>query len=57
MEVLGISTTFGNNNLDIVYPNTISFMKILDIPEILVYKGSEDSMKIIKPQSFSGYGK
>lgn len=42
-EVLGINTTFGNNKLDIVYPNTISFMKNIGYPDIPVYKGSEDS--------------
>ena len=43
IELLGINTTFGNNKLDIVYPNTISFMKNIGYPEIPVYKGSEDS--------------
>ncbi|NLK42804.1 MAG: nucleoside hydrolase [Tissierellia bacterium] len=43
VEVLGINTTFGNNKLDIVYPNTISFMKNIGYPQIPVYKGSEDS--------------
>lgn len=45
VEVLGINTTFGNNNLDIVYPNTISFMENIGYSEIPVYKGSEDSYK------------
>lgn len=43
VEVLGISTTFGNNKLDLIYPNTISFMKNIGHPEIPVFKGSEDS--------------
>lgn len=45
VEVLGINTTFGNNNLDVVYPNTISFMENIGYSEIPVYKGSEDSYK------------
>ncbi|MBU5675733.1 nucleoside hydrolase [Alkaliphilus sp. MSJ-5] len=44
-EVLGINTTFGNNKVDIVYPNTISFMKNIGYSQIPVYKGSEDSYK------------
>lgn len=44
-EVLGINTTFGNNKLDIVYPNTVSFMENIGYSEIPVYKGSEDSYK------------
>lgn len=43
VEVLGITTTFGNNKLDIIYPNTLSFMKNIGHPEIPVYKGSEAS--------------
>lgn len=45
VEVLGINTTFGNNNLDVVYPNTISFMENIGYSEIPVYKGSENSYK------------
>ncbi|MBU5428299.1 nucleoside hydrolase [Tissierella pigra] len=52
VEVLGISTTFGNNSLDIVYPNTISFMKNIGYPEIPVYKGSEDSYENNKAAKF-----
>lgn len=44
-EVLGITTTFGNNKLDLVYPNTVSFMKDIGCSEIPVFKGSEDSYK------------
>lgn len=51
-ELLGISTTFGNNKLDIVYPNTVSFMKNIGYPEIPVYKGSEDSYKDNKAAKF-----
>lgn len=45
VEVLGISTTFGNNNLEIVYPNTLSFMKDIGYFHIPVYKGANDSYK------------
>ncbi len=44
-EVLGINTTFGNNKLEIVYPNTISFMKNIGYSHIPVYKGAEGSYK------------
>lgn len=44
-EVLGINTTFGNNKLDVVYPNTVSFMKDIGHPGIPVYRGSENSYK------------
>lgn len=43
VEVLGINTTFGNNKLEIVYPNTIEFMKNIGFSEIPVYKGSVDN--------------
>lgn len=43
VEVLGINTTFGNNKLDIVYPNTISFMKNIGYENIPVLKGSIDN--------------
>ena len=45
VEVLGINTTFGNSTLDIVYPNTISFMKNIGYEEIEVYRGSEKDYK------------
>lgn len=41
-EVVGINTTFGNNKIDKVYPNTISFMENIGYSQIPVYKGSED---------------
>lgn len=40
-EVLGITTTFGNNELNIVYPNTIQFMNNIGYSEIPVLKGSD----------------
>src|SRR5699024_7425983 len=45
VKVLGINTTFGNNKLDIVYPNTINFMRNIGCPEIPVYRGSETTYK------------
>lgn len=45
IKVLGINTTFGNNKLDVVYPNTIKFMKDIGYSQIPVYKGSKDSYK------------
>lgn len=41
VEVLGITTTFGNNELEVVHPNTISFMKDIGEAGIPVYKGAE----------------
>lgn len=45
VEVLGVTTTFGNNDLDIVYPNTLSFMKNIGFEHIPVYKGEVESYK------------
>lgn len=42
-EVLGISTTFGNNKLDTVYENTKSFMNNIGHSSISVYKGEEET--------------
>lgn len=42
-EILGISTTFGNNKLEVVFPNTVQFMKDIQCSNIPVYKGSTDS--------------
>ena len=38
-EVLGVTTTYGNNVLDKVYPNTKKFVKDIGRAEIPVYKG------------------
>ncbi len=42
-EILGICTTFGNNELDIVFPNTVRFMKDIGCENIPVYRGTTDS--------------
>lgn len=52
VEVLGINTTFGNNKLSVVYPNTVSFMKDIGYSHIPVYKGSDDSYKDNKAARF-----
>lgn len=52
VEILGINTTFGNNKLSVVYPNTISFMKAIGYSHIPVYKGSADSYKDNKAARF-----
>ena len=38
-EVLGVTTTYGNNVLEKVYPNTKKFVKDINHAEIPVYKG------------------
>lgn len=40
-EVLGITTTYGNNNLPAVYENTKRFMKAIQREDIPVYRGGE----------------
>ena len=42
-KVLGITTTFGNNSLAVVHPNTVSFMQDIGCSDIPVYKGEETS--------------
>ena len=41
-EVLGITTTYGNSTLDVVYPNTKEFLKKIRREDIPVYKGGKD---------------
>ena len=38
-EVLGVTTTYGNNVLEKVYPNTVKFLKDINRAEIPVFKG------------------
>jgi len=38
-EVLGITTTYGNNKLEVVYPNTKRFLKSIHREDIPVFKG------------------
>ena len=40
-ELLGVTTTFGNNTLERVYPNTVRFMQDIGRPDIPVYAGHE----------------
>jgi len=47
-DLLGVTTTFGNNTLEIVTPNTISFMKKIGMEQIPVYPGHADDASINK---------
>ena len=38
-DLLGITTTFGNNSIDVVYPNTVKFVKDIGMPRVPVFKG------------------
>jgi len=40
--VLGITTTFGNNTLEVVHPNTVSFMEKIGKSDIPVVRGHHD---------------
>lgn len=42
-DLLGVTTTFGNNTLDVVYPNTVKFMRDIGREEIPVLKGAVKS--------------
>lgn len=41
-EVLGVTTTYGNSTLDVVYPNTKEFLRKIGREEIPVYKGGKN---------------
>ena len=41
-EVLGVTTTYGNNILEKVYPNTKKFLKDIGREDIPVYKGGKN---------------
>ncbi|MCL1994336.1 MAG: nucleoside hydrolase [Spirochaetes bacterium] len=40
-DLLGVTTTFGNNTLDVIYPNTVQFMRQIGCEAIPVLKGHE----------------
>mgnify|MGYP000839380351 CR=1 FL=1 len=42
-EVLGVTTTYGNNTLEKVYENTKKFVKKIGHDELRVYKGGATS--------------
>ncbi|MDR2183477.1 MAG: nucleoside hydrolase [Clostridiales bacterium] len=42
-QLLGVTTTFGNNVLEVVHPNTVEFMKNIGLGDIPVRKGHEDN--------------
>ena len=37
---MGISTVFGNNNIDVTTSNTIKILEISGIDDVKVYKGN-----------------
>jgi len=41
-DLLAVTTTFGNNTLEVVTPNTFEFMKKIDMEQIPVYPGHGD---------------
>ena len=44
-DLLGVTTTFGNNSLDIVYPNTLEFMKNIGFENIPVLRGEVEDYR------------
>lgn len=44
-DLLGITTTFGNNIIDVIYPNTIAFMKNIKQYNTAVFKGNQNDPK------------
>lgn len=52
LELLGVGTTFGNNKIDVVYPNTLRFMKDIGHSHIPVFKGSENNHEDNKAAHF-----
>lgn len=52
VNVIGITTCFGNNKIEVVYPNTIEFMKKISRSDIPIYKGSEDRNQENKAAKF-----
>jgi len=51
-DLLGVTTTFGNNTLEVVTPNTIAFMKNIGMERIPVYPGHADDAKQNKAAGF-----
>jgi len=51
-ELLGVDTTFGNNTLEVITPNTISFMKKIGMQSIPVYPGHADDPSQNKAAAF-----
>jgi len=51
-DLLGVTTTFGNNVLDVVYPNTVRFMKDIDHSHIPVFDGRTDTPENNKAAQF-----
>lgn len=42
-NLLGVTTTYGNNKLEVVYPNTLKMVKELKVEHLPVLKGGKDS--------------
>ncbi|MCL2616203.1 MAG: nucleoside hydrolase [Defluviitaleaceae bacterium] len=51
-DLLGITTTFGNNTLEVVYPNTIEFMKNIGLTNIPVLQGHANDAQQNKAAKF-----
>lgn len=51
-EILGITTTFGNNSVEAVYTNTLEFMKKINCNDIPVFKGEDTDYKKNKSAKF-----
>ena len=47
-EVLGVTTTYGNNTLEKVYENTKKFVKKIGHDELRVYKGGATPGETVK---------
>ena len=50
-QVLGVTTTYGNNIVEKVYPNTRRFLKEIGREDIPVYKGGKDSQDLVSEAS------
>ena len=44
IDILGVTTTYGNSTLDIVYENTKDMFNELNIMDIPLYRGSESKL-------------
>ena len=51
-ELLAVTTTFGNNTLEVITPNTIDFMKKIGRDSIPVYPGHADDHRQNKAAAF-----
>jgi len=42
-NLLGVTTTYGNNKVEVVYPNTLKMIKELKVDNLPVFEGGKDS--------------